>query len=113
MARILPTVAFVVLFVAVMVGALLLVPWADRRRIRRMIENLGGEVLSIEPGTPSPLRFLLSERNTTFWRVRYRDGRSGEVRVAECFASCLRCKIYRDEPAKGVTRRPPVQFHPS
>jgi hypothetical protein len=71
--------------------------WADRRRVVRMITRAGGEVVSICQIHPSIARQLLSERNTTFWRVTYRT-RDGEMRRADCFASYLRCKVYDDQP---------------
>ena len=89
------TFCFLAFFLAMIAGGLFLVPWADRQRIRRVIEQSGGRVLRIDRSMPV-LRSLFSERNTTFWRVRYRDD-DGHIHVAECFASFLRCKIYKDE----------------
>jgi len=72
------------------------VPWVDRRRVCRMIEQAGGTIVGVRRIRPL-LRSLLSERNTTFWEIRYRAS-DGTIRIAECFASFLRCKVYSDKP---------------
>lgn len=92
-------ILFIIAFVFVLIGAPFFKHWADRRRITRLIVQQGAAVLSIERSFPVA-RVILSERNTTYWRVRYKFA-DGSVRVAECFASFIRCKIYRDEVAGG------------
>ena len=86
----------ILMFLMALVGIVLFVHRADRERIARMIADRGGTVVSIERSFPT-VRAPLSERNTTFWRVKYRTA-DGSVRMADCFASFLRCKVYRDEP---------------
>jgi len=81
---------------ALLAGRLWFIPWADRRRIKRMIERDGARVLAIERAVS--LRALASENNATFWRVVY-VAPAGQKRVATCFASFLRCRIYNDVPA--------------
>lgn len=89
---------FVVAFVVVIFGAGPFIFWADRRRVCRMIvAHTGGEIVSVASVEPSMVRHLLSERNTTFWRVTYRT-RQGEMRRADCVASFFRCKVYDDQP---------------
>jgi len=80
-------------------GYIFLVHWADRRRLARHFAAQGATVLSMERIVPA--RSLVSERNTTFWRVRYQAA-DGSDHVAECFASILRCKVYRDEIEPGA-----------
>ncbi len=79
------------------VAAVLVIPWADRRRARRKIESIGGRVVSVESHTPSFRRRIRAERNTTFWLVRY-VSRTGERRVARCATGIFGTKIEEDEP---------------
>lgn len=90
----------VITFVAVgilIVAVPFVIPWADRRRVERKIESIGGRVVSIERGPLLLLRWAISEWNTTFWTVRY-VARTGERRVAFCVAGSLRCYVKKDEP---------------
>ncbi len=80
-------------FIGVVLGIVRLTYRADRRRICRMIAQAGGEVISLESINPSKARWLLSASNTTFWRVKYRTPQQ-EIRIADCSASFLRCKMY-------------------
>jgi hypothetical protein len=93
-------ILFIIAFVCLLIGVPFFTHWADRQRVTRLIVERGGTVLSIKRSFPVT-RSLLSERNTTFWRVRYRAS-DGSVRNAECFASFLRCKIYQEEVASGA-----------
>lgn len=82
----------------VIVGGQMFIHWADGRRIVRMIVEQGGTVLGIERSFPG-VRMLVSVSSTSFWRVRHRAS-DGTARIAECFATFLRCKIYADNPAR-------------
>jgi len=75
-------------------GYVYFVHWADRQRLVRHFSKQGATIISMERIVPA--RSLTSERNTTFWRVRYRAA-DGSTHVAECFASVFRCRIYRDD----------------
>jgi hypothetical protein len=82
--------------IMLLVTAIFFVPWADRLRVRRTVERLGGTVVSVDRVTPSLPRRSLSEGSTTFWMVCYK-AKTGEHRVAHCVATCLRCYIDKDE----------------
>ena len=91
------SILFIAFFVFLIFGRIWFVPWADRQRVRRHFEERGEEVISITRSHPV-FRELLSgaKTTTTFWQVKYRN-QDGQMRIAECFASFLRCKVYKDE----------------
>jgi hypothetical protein len=89
-------ITFVVVGILI-VAVPFVIPWADRRRVRRKIESIGGRVVSIEFETPLLLRWAITGGNTTFWTVRY-VAKTGERRVAFCIVDSFRCHIKKDEP---------------
>ena len=92
------------LFTALL-GGLWFIHWADRKRIRRFITETKGEVIRVESLRPSMARRMLSEASTTCYRVTYRNAQ-GQIRVADCYASMVRCNVYKDVPIEDV-------YHPT
>jgi hypothetical protein len=87
------------------VSVWLVIPWADRRRVRRKIESIGGRVVSIERGPLLVLRWVINVGHATFWTVRY-VAKTGERRVAFCIVGSFRCHIKKDEPDIPEDDRP-------
>jgi hypothetical protein len=94
-----------VLVAIVIVAAPFVIPWADRRRVRRKIESIGGRVVSIERGPLLVLRWVINVGHATFWTVRY-VAKTGERRVAFCIVGSFRCHIKKDEPDTAEGDRP-------
>jgi hypothetical protein len=74
----------------------------DRRRILRLIQGHGGQVLELEPA----LRPLFSSRYTSYWRVTYRAA-DGSIRRADCTAGPLRCKLEEEQVLQTGQQRLP------
>ena len=78
------------------IGNFMFAPWADRRRVHRLIENSGGTVLKTERHFPARISAAMMRPNTvTYWLIHYRDA-SGKTHIAECSASSLHCTINKD-----------------
>jgi len=93
-------VIFIVIgFLLIVFGIVWFTQWADRQRVSRHFAQQGASVQRIERVIKSSE--FVSAHFTTFWRVHYKAA-DGSTRVAECFASFLRCKVYRDEPSTGT-----------
>ena len=97
MKELLGLIAFVGFVILAVLGFPAFARWADRRRVRRKIESLGGEVIEIERGIPASWSELLGRGITTGWRVRYRD-KDGQEHVASVTATAFLIVVKEDKP---------------